>query len=613
MSGFTQEVGTCTDRMRVAKIHTVHRSRCPRGLLSTGRVRSGRCRTETVSAAWRTLGSRLAAIFHSMKSPLAVLSRDLHHVAASSAYLEITDRSERELLGRNIFEVFPENPADRDHDGPTSLRRSLTAVLETGQADSMPLIRYDVVDDGEFQPRYWHVTDLPIFDAGGRVEMILNNPEEVTTFIDERLRLHVDGHPVSATSSSQTRALDSLFTSTVGRLRSLNDLASSLVGASDPVEVGRAVMRHGLAMVEAAAGSLVLADGDRFEFVDSGGGEPSEAWTPFAIEPGRDPYSDVLSTGEPVLFTNRSAFLERYPQQRSVVESGGHEAWAVLRLYAEEQPMGAIGVKFDRPTHFDTPIRLTLANLTAQAASRAQLVAQRPAAMRPVEEAFQPRLDAIGGVRMSHRYRAAAVGTDAGGDWYDIIDLDDATSLITIGDIANHGVVAIGEMGRARSTVHALAHQGLDPARVTTEAARVLTQLASTFTTGIVARLDHATRELTWSTAGHPHPVLVGADGTVETLDHTHGPPLGSGFDHVYDASRRSLADGDTLVLYTDGLIEGPAGSIDSGLAQLQQTLATIDTSAPDLADRLFDRLCESDRPRDDIAILTIRIEEAAH
>lgn len=565
---------------------------------------------------WMSLGSRLADIFRSLESPLAVLSPAFDYVAVNEAYAEVTGRTAQELLGRHVFDVFPENPLTLDG-SPSSLRRSLLSVLESGTPDSMPLLRYDVLDDGEFRPRYWHVTNFPVFDADGQVELVVNNPEEVTTFIDERLRLHADGAPSGAASPSQAHAVDEVFTAAVTRLRNLNDLASSLVGANSPDEVGRAVMRDGLAMVGASAGSMVLADGDRLDIVASSGiaAETTAEWTTFTIEPGRDPFSDVLSTGEPLFVTSRHDFVARYPRHAHATSHGGQGAWAVLPLRTDDEVAGAIGVIYDEPSEFATPVRLallTLANLAAQAASRARLLVELKTAIRSIEQAFEPRIDPIDGVVVTHLYRAATVAASAGGDWYDVVDLGNGSTLVAIGDVTNHGSGAVGEMARARSTVHALAHLGLEPDRIAGEAANTLARLASTFTTCIIAVLDRSTLEFRWCTAGHPYPIVVGADGTHDTLGTTSGPPLGSGFDHEYTLQRRSLRPGETLVLYTDGLVERPRETFDAGVEVLRRSLVGLDRTAHDLADRLVRTLHPAERQRDDLAIVTLHVGAAA-
>jgi hypothetical protein len=564
------------------------------------------------SRAWDTLGPWLAVVFDAVQTPLAVLSPDLDYVAVNHAYELVSGRPRHEVLGRNVFDVFPENPDVRDDGSPTSLRRSLHDVLRLRTADTMPLMRYDVHDGEHYVPRYWHVTNIPILDDGGELAFVLNHPEEVTTFIDERLRAEAGGGDVRGGPPSQASAVDEIFTSTVQRLENLSGLASSLVGASTPADVGRAMLADGLGMLGATAGALVMTAGDRIEVVASAGipDDLIEDWHGTTVGEGEGPLPDALRSGAPMFVPDAAAMTSRYPSGSA--HSTELRAWAVLPLRGDEDTTGAIVVAFDRPNAFATPVRLvlfTLANLTAQAASRARLLAEQTVAIASIERAFAPRVDPIAGITTSHVYRAATVAANAGGDWYDLIDLGDGLSLAAIGDVVDHGAVAVGEMVRARSTVHALGHLGLDPARIADEASAVLSLLASTYTTCVVAQLEHDTKELRWTTAGHPRPLLVDADGIVEQLEPTSGPPLGAGFDHSYGFETRLLRPGDTIVLYTDGLIERPGTETDDGLAELRGLLSTIDRSGPDLAARLLEEMGATDRTRDDVAVLTLRVD----
>jgi PAS domain-containing protein len=86
------------------------------------------------------------------------------------------------ILGRPLFDVFPENPAELEASGKGILRASLERVLTSHAPDTMPVIKYDVMDDhGRFRPRFWSVSNTPILDEVGRVRWILNRPEEVTS------------------------------------------------------------------------------------------------------------------------------------------------------------------------------------------------------------------------------------------------------------------------------------------------------------------------------------------------------------------------------------------------------------------------------------------------
>jgi len=565
---------------------------------------------------WNVLGPALVDVFDTVLTPFALLSTDLRYVAVNQAYCDVVGRTVEDMIGQVVFDVFPEPERAPGPDSDAlGLRHSLELVLSTGEPHTMPLLRYDVAA-AEGEPpveRYWHVSNVPIPHADGTPWLVLNHPEELTDFIDERLRLDAIGEGTApVTSSSQVQAVDSAFTAAISRLQNLNDLASALVGANDSDAVGSAVLRHGLAMVGADGGTFVTVDGDRFTMMDHRGMdlEMAQRWKTFTVTEGAEPFSDSLCDGLPRFFPTRESFLEAYPSLAPELVDHPHEAWAVLPLRIEGGVTGAIGLVYDQPTPFGDALRLamyTLANLATQAAARARMIEEQAAAVRSIEATLRPSLDPIEGIAVTDLYRTASVITNAGGDWYDVIQVSPRCTLIAIGDVANHGPVAVGEMARTRATVHALALQGLGPEEIATQANRVLSRIASTFTTSVIAVHDAETNILTWTTAGHPYPLLKSPDGTAQFLAYTHGPPLGAGVDVEYESTARVLEPGDTVVLFTDGLVERSDEPIDQGLDRLrvavEQSVIT-DRFATDI----YEQLIEGDRHNDDIALLTLHL-----
>jgi serine phosphatase RsbU (regulator of sigma subunit) len=128
----------------------------------------------------------------------------------------------------------------------------------------------------------------------------------------------------------------------------------------------------------------------------------------------------------------------------------------------------------------------------------------------------------------------------------------------------------------------------------------------ATAATAVKVLIDTRSRLIIYSNAGHPPPVLLRGDGTCELLDQATDPPLGARPHHVpRPQAGLSYTPGDTLVLYTDGLIERRGEDIDVGLTRLTTALAQDRTLAPDrLADALLTRLAVAD----DIALVIIRL-----
>ncbi|MEU6355129.1 ATP-binding protein [Streptomyces sp. NPDC047072] len=126
-------------------------------------------------------------LFDAVLSPLLVLSPEFVIVEVNRAYLTAT-RTERSIVGRLIFDVFPDNPEDPSADGVANLRRSLETVVASGRTDTMSMQRYDIPggEEGVFDERYWSPVNSPVLDAEGRVTHVIHRVEDVTEFVHLR-------------------------------------------------------------------------------------------------------------------------------------------------------------------------------------------------------------------------------------------------------------------------------------------------------------------------------------------------------------------------------------------------------------------------------------------
>lgn len=128
-------------------------------------------------------------LFIALPGHFLVLKPDFTIVSASDAYLAATMTRRAEIVGRSIFEVFPDNPNESSIGGVARLRASLERVLETGRADTMPILRYDIRrPDGVFEERFWSPMNAPVLGGDGRVEYIIHRAEDVTEFIRQKPR-----------------------------------------------------------------------------------------------------------------------------------------------------------------------------------------------------------------------------------------------------------------------------------------------------------------------------------------------------------------------------------------------------------------------------------------
>ncbi|MEY7978337.1 PP2C family protein-serine/threonine phosphatase [Streptomyces pilosus] len=209
------------------------------------------------------------------------------------------------------------------------------------------------------------------------------------------------------------------------------------------------------------------------------------------------------------------------------------------------------------------------------------------------------------------RYMPATRSMNICGDWYDVVDLADDRFTVAVGDVVGHGLEAAAVMGMLRSALSAAVRATPEPGR----AMDVLSGYARTFesalaTTAVKAVVDRRNHRITYTSAGHLPPVLSRPDGTTALLDQATDPPLGV-LSHQTPRPEATVpyAPGDTLVLYTDGLVERRGEDIDSGLLRLTGAVARHARLSPDeLADTLLACLGVADGGPDDIALIVVRL-----
>jgi len=135
-------------------------------------------------------------LFEALPGLYVVLDRDFRIVAVSDAYLAATMTRREEILGRELFDVFPDNPDDPTASGVGNVRASLERVRQTRQPDAMAIQQYDIRrpndEGGEFEVRYWSPVNSPVLDERKRVSFIVHRVEDVTDFVrlEERESLH---------------------------------------------------------------------------------------------------------------------------------------------------------------------------------------------------------------------------------------------------------------------------------------------------------------------------------------------------------------------------------------------------------------------------------------
>jgi serine phosphatase RsbU (regulator of sigma subunit)/anti-sigma regulatory factor (Ser/Thr protein kinase) len=225
-------------------------------------------------------------------------------------------------------------------------------------------------------------------------------------------------------------------------------------------------------------------------------------------------------------------------------------------------------------------------------------------------------LPQLPGLAMAARYLPTGRGNEIGGDWYDVMLLDDGKLAVMLGDVLGHDMAAAAVMGQLRIAGRAYALEGMAPVEVMGKLNALLLSLGSApMATCLYLQVDLLAGEASAVGAGHPWPLVI-AEGTCEVATMPPGPPLGALRNAEYRARRIDIPPGSTLLLYTDGLIERRGESFDVGLARLTHAVSRPSEPGHWLAgdpDRLCDALLAdffSDAdPADDVALLALTFD----
>jgi serine phosphatase RsbU (regulator of sigma subunit) len=219
------------------------------------------------------------------------------------------------------------------------------------------------------------------------------------------------------------------------------------------------------------------------------------------------------------------------------------------------------------------------------------------------------------GATVEARYAPATDAAHVGGDWYDAFALGERTTMLVVGDVAGHDVVAAAGMGQLRSMVRGLGVTAFaSPGPLLDEVDLAVDRLRlDVSATALVCRLrsrPEGGARLTWAAAGHPPALLVEPDGSPLLLP-AHGLMLGLGGDGRRRLEQqRDLAPGSTLLLFTDGLVERRGESLDAGLERLCDAVEGLaGRPLAELVDGLLAAMLPSGHT-DDVAVLAVRLDD---
>jgi serine phosphatase RsbU (regulator of sigma subunit) len=315
-------------------------------------------------------------------------------------------------------------------------------------------------------------------------------------------------------------------------------------------------------------------------------------------------------TGEPVTFHAEHGTAHRLdPGKPRAAFAHGHEVPIVI----EGAEAGVLRIGLPAGRSFTSAERSLMQDAAERAAlgiRRAQLHEREHQVAVELQRGLLPKqLPAIAGLELAAHYEAA--GAEVGGDWYDAFALPGGRLGVVLGDVAGRGVPAASAMGQLRSVTRAfaLADDGfLTPGEMLTRLNRHQLALGQTeLFTVVYAIIDPGEGTISWSTAGHPPPLVRSVEGWSNYLEGGEG--LMGIEDIVYRDLRAPLEAESIVIFYTDGLIERRGESLDVGLERLADALG----SGPEVPAELCEYVIEQMRPagrelHDDVTALLVKL-----
>ncbi|WP_265584927.1 MULTISPECIES: SpoIIE family protein phosphatase [Streptomyces] len=222
-------------------------------------------------------------------------------------------------------------------------------------------------------------------------------------------------------------------------------------------------------------------------------------------------------------------------------------------------------------------------------------------------------LPRVEGLEMAARYLPAPQGSQVGGDWYDAFVMPDGATTLVIGDVIGHDLQAAASMSQVRNMLRAFVWDQREvPSLIIDRLDSALVHISDVpMATLVLCRLEGGGGEpwvVRWSNAGHPPPLVIEPDGEARFLWEGHGMLLGTEASPPRVDSAVTLAPDTTFVLYTDGLVEAPGQSLDTGLERLRQRAAgLVGRPLGEFCDRLLVEVAPEESA-DDIALLVVRV-----
>ncbi|WP_433295186.1 ATP-binding SpoIIE family protein phosphatase [Actinoplanes sp. CA-030573] len=405
------------------------------------------------------------------------------------------------------------------------------------------------------------------------------------------------------------------------RLQSLGELTSRLAIALTIDDVARVVLGYALASFDADHCVFAVDDGNAFRMVRRIRGEvldeADERLPPVWKRLADDDRAPLVAAAR----SGRASFVPDGEPLREVASDRHERRIRALAALPLDTPSltGGLSIGYRDP-HAWLPAERALLNaatqLVAQAAERARRFEAQHGTAQLLQRSMLPEhLPELDSFRIAARYQPGVDGNAAGGDFYDAFRLSDDRLAIVLGDVAGHDVRAAAVMGQVRAALRAMALTDPEPPAVLAGLDRLVGSLGAEsrneeiFVTVVYGVLDPADGTITLASAGHPPPVLrraglAGGPPTAELVKVPPGAPLGLG--GRWQTGQVRLEPGDTILMFSDGMVERRGMALNDGLDALVAAAAAAHSGDPRNLCSLATAAVPGPPTDDDVAVLAV-------
>ncbi|HZD61039.1 MAG TPA: PAS domain S-box protein [Anaerolineae bacterium] len=393
-------------------------------------------------------------------------------------------------------------------------------------------------------------------------------------------------------------------------LQTLLDVALDITSGLKLDELMRRIAKNATELIGADVGAVGLAHEETravtYPFIYN----LPEYFAKTDVPPGRGLSGIVIFQKKPMVLEDYQEFDDKIP----VFAATGLRSIAMVPLWSRGRIIGVLWVSnLDPEKKFDERDLATLEGIGRHAAIALEN-ARLYEAERHIADTLQDALlsvpEKVDHLEYGKLYHSATEAARVGGDFYDLFELEHNRVGLTVGDIAGKGLEAAALTVVVKNTIRAYALEGYDPAQImakTNEAIRAVSS-PSMFVTVFFAIFDKNTKRLVYCNAGHPPAIMKRKSLLVELLE-MYSPIIGAFPDLRYKNGVTTLSSGDTLILYTDGVIEARRDGEffeEDHLIEFVRELEPI--SAKEVPRAIFDEVLRfsSGRLQDDVALLAL-------